>query len=161
MRSVIWGILVEALAALGVLLSVSAGAGAAELRRTTPDPSLTPTEVVEIQMDALRQNDDPFADCGIEVTFNFASPDNKRMTGPLERFKQMVKTPIYAPMLGHRRADYENLRIEGDLAEIDVIVQSADGQHIGYHFVLRRQRTAPFAGSWMTDAVVYFAVTTL
>ena len=36
--------------------------------------------MVSIQIEALRHNDTPYEDGGIEVTFNFASPTNKRVT---------------------------------------------------------------------------------
>ena len=56
-----------------------------------PDPRFTPRQVVDIQLRALehaRENDEGFATC-----FAFASPDNKRSTGPVDRFKQMIGSP--------------------------------------------------------------------
>ena len=55
-----------------------------------PDPALSPAEVVVIQLDALRGNEAE-TDAGIAQTWAFAHPDNKRMTGPLPRFAQMIK----------------------------------------------------------------------
>ena len=75
---------------LAVLL-VAAPVGATHLPQTEPDPSLSPQDVVSIQIEALQNNDTPYEDRGIEITFNFASPTNKRVTGPLERFKVMVR----------------------------------------------------------------------
>src|SRR3954451_2111401 len=69
-------------------------------KRTKPARSLSPGEVVKIVMNALRDND--AKDGGIAITFDFASPQNKKVTGPLERFVPMVKTPAYAPMLNHK-----------------------------------------------------------
>jgi hypothetical protein len=45
-----------------------------------PNAQLTPDQVFKIQLEALRTNDEN--DRGIEITFRFASPANKRSTGP-------------------------------------------------------------------------------
>ena len=147
---------------VAVFLVVLATPVAADhLPQTEPDPSLSPQDVVSIQIEALRQNDTPHEDRGIEVTFNFASPTNKRVTGPLERFKAMVRSPTYGPMIDHRGAEYVNVRVEGDVAQVDVILQSKDGQYLGYRFRLSRQHDNRYEGSWMTDSVSRFNIVSL
>jgi hypothetical protein len=42
-------------------------------------------------------------------------------------------------MINHRNAKYENVRVEGELARIDVILNSKEGEYLGYRFVLSRQ----------------------
>lgn len=49
-----------------------------------PSPSLDPAVVIRIQVEALRTNDK--LGRGIELTYSFASLENKRSTGPLSRF---------------------------------------------------------------------------
>ncbi len=83
------------------------------------------------------------------------------MTGPLERFKMMVHNPIYGLLTNHRNAKYENLLVEGDLAQIDVILEAKEGEYLGYRFLLSRQHDNQYEGSWMTDAVMRFDVLTL
>ncbi|MEE8301377.1 MAG: DUF4864 domain-containing protein [Candidatus Tectomicrobia bacterium] len=144
-----------------LLVVLAAPVGATHLPQTEPDPSLSPQDVVSIQIEALRNNDIPYADRGIEVTFNFASPANKRVTGPLERFKVMVRNPNYGPMINHRSARYENLMVEGDFARMDVILNSKKGDYLGYRFILSRQHGNEYEGSWMTDAVIRFDVVSL
>ncbi len=70
-------------------------------------------------------------------------------------------SPIYGPMINHRTAKYENLMIEGKIAQIDVILTSKDGEYLGYRFVLSRQHGNRYEGSWMTDAVIRFDVVPL
>ncbi len=144
-----------------LLVVLAAPVGATHLPQTEPDPSLSPQDVVSIQIEALRNNDTPYENRGVEVTFNFASPANKRMTGPLERFKVMVRNPIYGPMINHRKAEYENLVAEGDFAKIDVILTSKEGVYLGYRFILSRQHGNRYEGSWMTDAVIPFDIVSL
>ncbi len=144
-----------------LLVVLAAAVGATHLPQTEPDPSLSPQDVVSIQIEALRNNDTPYENRGIEVTFNFASPANKRMTGPLERFQVMVRNPIFGPMIDHRNAKYENLVVEDDSARIDVILTSKEGVYLGYRFFLSRQHGNRYEGSWMTDVVIPFDIVSL
>ncbi len=144
-----------------LLVVLAAPVGATHLPQTEPDPSLSPQDVVSIQIEALRNNDTPYENRGIEVTFNFASPANKHMTGPLERFKVMVRDPVYGPMINHRSSEYENVRVEGERARIDVILISKEGEYLGYRFILSRQHGNQYEGSWMTDAVIRFDLVSL
>ena len=57
-----------------------------------PKSSIKPKEVIEIQLTGLMKNDNLFKDSGIEQTWNFAHPENKKNTGPLPNFKMMIKS---------------------------------------------------------------------
>jgi hypothetical protein len=126
---------------------------AGDLSRTQPHPSLSPQDVVTIVMRALKNNDVPTPDRGIEITFNFASPANKQMTGPLTRFIPMVKGPVYGNMIGYRSFSLENKRRRGDIAVIDAILTLQSSAFAGFRFQLSLQKNNQFCGSWMTDAV--------
>ena len=119
-----------------------------------PRAEYGPDQVVQIVMDALQNNDD--ADAGIVTTFNFASPGNKRLTGPVERFIPMVKSPAYVPMLNFRSAEYGELKLSADKlsAEQIVTLTTADGETVSYLFHLSKQPDGEFKGCWMTDGVV-------
>lgn len=119
-----------------------------------PNPSLSPGDVVRIQLDALRANDELDGDGGIATVFQFASPANRSMTGPFDRFVELVKTPEYRPMLNHRRAEPGPLITSGDLAEQRVLITTAAGDLVAYVFVLARQREGVYAGCWMTEGVL-------
>jgi hypothetical protein len=79
-----------------VWVSVS---GLAQVADLMPRPELSPEQVVQYQIEALQHNDEPKLDTGIERAFRFASPSNKQMTGPLEKFIRIVKSPVYSPMV--------------------------------------------------------------
>ena len=117
-----------------------------------PNVGLLPDQVVKIQVEALQNNDDQ--DSGIEVTFRFASPANKNATGPLARFKRMVKEPAYSPMLNHKLAEYGPLEMEGNTASQRVTIIGPNGQATVYQFILSKQSGPPCDGCWMTDSVI-------
>lgn len=119
-----------------------------------PDPVYSPEEVARIQTEALGNNDKPYADAGIEITFRFASPQNKLITGPLAHFIGIVRSPAYALMIDHASAEFGPPYIEGDFAQVPVLLTAANGEQTGYVFRLSRQSEAPFEQCWMTDGVV-------
>jgi hypothetical protein len=71
-----------------------------------PNSSIKPSEVVKIQLSGLQKNDLEFKDGGIEQTWNFAHPNNKKVTGPLPNFKRMIKGDSYQMMLGSSQSHY-------------------------------------------------------
>ncbi len=117
-----------------------------------PKPNLSPAEVVKIQIEALQHNDDD--DHGIAVTFRFASPENKQITGPLGRFKQLLKSKGYRSLLNHKSVNYDTMTIEGDTATQRVTVTQNNGKATVYIFTLSKQSGNPCDGCWMTDGVI-------
>jgi len=117
-----------------------------------PSPSLSPTEVVKIQVAALKVND--ASNSGIELTFRFASPENRSTTGPLERFIRMVRSSPYDRLINHRSVAYGPIRISGDDASQEVTVEDMLGEKTTYLWVLGRQDNGKYADCWMTDAVL-------
>ena len=67
-----------------------------------PSVNINPKQVVVIQLNALMKNDSPYKDRGIEQTWEFAHPNNQRMTGPLDRFKRMLKGASYSMLIDHK-----------------------------------------------------------
>lgn len=118
-----------------------------------PSPELTPKQVVEAQLTALGQNDTPTKDTGLEVAFRFASPANKIATGPLEKFKTIVRSDAYAPMIDHTSRTLGEVELQDDTAAVPVILTTEDGRRFGYVFLLGRQRGGPLRNCWMTDGV--------
>jgi len=106
-----------------------------------------------VQVEALGDNDTPHEDAGIEAAFNFASPANKRVTGPLDRFRRLFETPAYGPMIDHRGATYSTPQVRDSVARIGVILTTKQGERVGYLFRLSKQAEAPHEDCWMTDAV--------
>ena len=124
-----------------------------------PDPAYLPNEVVGIQMRALGKNNQPFSDAGIEITFRFASPANKVVTGPLDKFSTLFDLPTYAPMLEHDSLTVGPATIEGDVAYVPVLIRNSNQDPFGYMFVLSKQTEGPYVDCWMTDRVALIQIT--
>ena len=127
-----------------------------DIENAYPEPKLKPNDVVRLQLLAMQQNDD--SDFGIEVTFRFASPANKKQTGPLKRFISLVRNPSYRPLLNHINATFIELTVEEVFAVQDVIITTYNGERIGYRFRLSIQKGPLYPGCWMTDSVTPFKV---
>ena len=124
--------------------------GLAPIRNSEPSPDLTPREVVQIQLRAFGNNN--AEDEGIEIGFRFASPGNRRRTGPLPRFTAMLKGPAYGVMLEHDRAEYAAVVVREEQAVQRVRLIRGDTVAV-YDFYLRRQNETDCQGCRMTEAV--------
>lgn len=119
-----------------------------------PDPSYGPGRVVGIQLEALATNDDPIPDAGIKTAYNFASPANRRQTGPLDRFVRMVEGPQYAPMIDHEDAVRGPLERTESRADQQVTLTGLDGRTGTYRFGVSKQSGGSLDGCWLTDRVL-------
>ncbi len=133
------------------LLGISASIVSADM--IMPDPAFSPRKVVETQLAALQANDSPEADAGIAQTWAFAHPDNKRVTGPLPRFAQMIKGPAYQMLLDHQAHEIEEVARTADEVVFAVTVTSQTGTVVVYEWRVRPAAVGDVAGAWMTTAV--------
>ena len=91
-----------------------------------PNKDILPSEVVKIQLTGLQNNDLDFKDGGIEQTWNFAHPNNKRVTGPLSNFKMMIKSDSYGMMINHLSHTITELGSSDKWAQFEVIILDKD-----------------------------------
>ena len=87
-----------------------------------PSSAITPKEVVKIQLSGLQQNDLEFKDSGIEQTWNFAHPNNKKVTGPLNNFKRMIKGASYQMMIDHLSHTITEVGSSNKSVQFEVII---------------------------------------
>mgnify|MGYP001193432246 CR=1 FL=1 len=87
-----------------------------------PSSGIKPVEVVRIQLTGLQQNDLEFKDSGIEQTWNFAHPSNKKVTGPLGNFKRMIKGDSYQMMINHLSHTITQLGIRDNWVQFEVVI---------------------------------------
>ncbi len=107
-----------------LILFLSISFSKAEL--INPNSSIKPAEVVKIQLTGLKNNDKEFQDSGIEQTWNFAHPNNKKVTGPLDNFKRMIKGDSYQMMINHLSHTITKLGESENWAQFEVIILDKD-----------------------------------
>ena len=103
-----------------VIFSILLSSSTAEILK--PSSNIKPSEVVKIQLNGLQKNDLDFKDSGIEQTWNFAHPNNKKVTGPLPNFKRMIKGDTYQMMLDHLSHTITELGSSDNWAQFEVII---------------------------------------
>uniref|UniRef100_A0A7S4MB85 Ig-like domain-containing protein n=1 Tax=Odontella aurita TaxID=265563 RepID=A0A7S4MB85_9STRA len=121
-------------------------------------PSVPPDAVVRSQLLAL-QNDDMY------TVFKFASPSNKAVTGPWQRFGEMVRTPPYAALVRHSRAEIMLTVSSSDDTAYRCLVQVWPDPNrepampappfVEYWWDLSRsfEKDSPYQGCYMVDGV--------
>ncbi len=124
---------------------------ALKVHDAVPKPEMEPRDVVLTVLEALRLNDQPRKDAGITTTFRFASPENQKVTGPIEHFTQIVKHPSYRPMLNHKAANLDPTRRVGDRAFLHARLTTSEGMVVEYDFLLSKD---PKSQCWLTDGVM-------
>ena len=87
-----------------------------------PNSTISAKEVVKIQLIGLQKNDLEYKDSGIEQTWNFAHPNNKKVTGPLGKFKRMIKGASYQMMIDHLSHTIIELDSSDKWAQFEVII---------------------------------------
>jgi hypothetical protein len=103
-----------------IFLLVSISISKADLLK--PNSKIEPSEVVKIQLIGLQKNDLGYMDSGIEQTWNFAHPNNKKVTGPLGNFKRMIKGDAYQMMINHLSHTITQLGSKDNWAQFEVVI---------------------------------------
>ena len=119
-----------------------------------PNITIEPYQVVKIQLSGLKQNDTPVKDNGIEQTWEFAHPNNQKNTGPLDRFKAMLKGKSYRVLLNH--LDHKVVELEsGDLiALFEVTVLDKDKAYYRFNWQVEKYTAdGPLKDCWLTTIV--------
>ncbi len=119
-----------------------------------PNNSILPEEVVKIQLVALMNNDKKFEDSGIEQTWNFAHPTNKKNTGPLPNFKMMIKGNSYQMLINHISHTVTELGSSDNWAQFEVVI--LDKEKIYHKFNWQVEKftlEGPLQDCWLTTVV--------
>ena len=121
---------------------------------TNPNSSLKPIEVLTIQLDSLKRNNIPFKDAGIEQVWNFAHPSNKKITGPLEKFKKMIYSKSYKMLINHVNSEITILSENKNSSIYEVKILSNDKKKYSYIWQIEKiQEKGNLINCWMTISV--------
>ena len=119
-----------------------------------PNSEIKPSRVVEIQLIGLQKNDQNYKDSGIEQTWNFAHPNNKKVTGPLDRFKRMIKSASYQMMIDHLSHTITQLGISDEWAQFEVVILDKDKIYHKFNWQVEKYTLdGPLKNCWLTTMV--------
>ena len=119
-----------------------------------PSPDIRADEVIKIQLKALMNNDIPYLDAGISQTWEFAHPDNRKFTGPLENFSLMMKSVSYQLMLGHLEHNLILVSENDNSSNYFIELTDKNGDLFGFTWVVKKViSTGKLKDCWMTSSV--------
>ena len=119
-----------------------------------PNNGIEPYQVVKIQLRSLKKNDVPKKDNGIEQTWEFAHPNNQKNTGPLDRFKTMIKGKSYGMLLNHLDHKVVEVKSTDLLALFEVTVLDKDKAYYKFNWTVEKYTSdGPLKGCWLTTMV--------
>tara|TARA_B100001996_G_C18458862_1_gene515277 strand:- start:38 stop:499 length:462 start_codon:yes stop_codon:yes gene_type:complete len=119
-----------------------------------PNTNLGPFEVLMIQLNSLKNNNKPYKDAGIEQTWEFAHPNNKEITGPLDKFKEMIYSENYKILISHENSEITILKEDKDISIFKVTVLTKNKEK--YYYIWQIEKVlfeGSFKNCWMTTNV--------
>ena len=120
----------------------------------SPNNLILPAEVVKIQLIGLMDNDKDFKDSGIEQTWNFAHPNNKKNTGPLPNFKMMIKGNSYQMLIDHLNHTITELGSSDKWAQFEVIILDKNKIYHKFNWQVEKYTMdGPLKDCWLTTMV--------
>ena len=135
-----------------IFVLISTSISKAELLK--PNSQIKPADVVKIQLSGLQKNDSSFKDSGIEQTWNFAHPNNKKVTGPLPNFKRMIKGDAYQMMLDHLSHTITELGSSDKWAQFEVIILDKEKIYHKFNWQVEKYLSdGPLKDCWLTTMV--------
>ena len=119
-----------------------------------PSSTLKPLDVLMIQLNSLKNNNTPYKDAGIEQTWEFAHPNNKLATGPLERFKKMIYSDSYKILISHENNEAIILKESSNKLVYKVYILTKDKKKYYYIWQVEKVLTeGKLKNCWMTSGV--------
>ena len=136
-----------------ILLSfISSGIASSEIIK--PSMKIKPVQVIEIQLEGLKKNDFPNKDQGIEQTWEFAHPSNQRFTGPLNRFKEMIKGNSYNMLLNHISHEIIEIYSDDKKAVYEVTILDLNKTYFKFRWQVEKfLDKGPLKNCWLTTVV--------
>jgi hypothetical protein len=99
-------------------------------------------------------NDKEFEDSGIEQTWNFAHPNNKKNTGPLSNFKMMIKGNSYQMLLNHLSHVITEVGSGDKWAQFEVVILDKNKIYHKFSWQVEKYTVdGPLKGCWLTTIV--------
>ena len=133
-----------------ILLNISVAS--AELIK--PSIEIEPAKVVNIQLSGLMKNDNPSKNHGIKQTWEFAHPANKKYTGPLPKFINLLQSESYKMLLNHLDNEITEVFKSINRYGFEVTILALDKKYYKFQWVVEKYyEDGPLKDCWLTTSV--------
>ena len=105
-------------------------------------------------MSALKHNNKPYKNAGIEQTWEFAHPSNQNITGPLPKFIKLLNDESYNVLLNH--IEHKILEVYKSEEKFIYEVTILDGEKNFFKYNWQVDKFAndgPLNNCWLTTSV--------
>ena len=118
-----------------------------------PTKDLTAYDVVKIQLTALKNNNKSSKNDGIKQTWIFAHPENKKFTGPYERFEKMILGNQYKILLNHESHKIKLILNSKEKYIYNIELITKNKKLFFYKWHLEKSTTEKCDSCWFTTIV--------
>ncbi len=119
-----------------------------------PNIEIKPDQVVQIQLNGLMKNDEPNLDNGIKQTWEFAHPSNKKYTGPLPRFINLLKSKSYKMLINHLDSEIIEVFKSSNQYGFEITILGNDKKYYKFQWVVEKYYDeGPLKDCWLTTSV--------
>ena len=119
-----------------------------------PAKNLSAKDVLKIQLNALKNNDELKMNDGIKQTWIFAHPENKKFTGPYERFEKMILSNQYKILLNHVSHKINLITSSEDKYIYNIELITKNKKIVFYEWHLEKSTTDKCDSCWFTTIVL-------
>ena len=119
-----------------------------------PNNRIEPYQVVKIQLTGLMNNDAPNINSGIEQTWKFAHPTNKKYTGPLPKFISLLNSESYKMLLNHMESEIIEVFKSNTRYGFEVTILAKNKSYYKFQWVVEKYyEQGPLKDCWLTTSV--------
>ena len=119
-----------------------------------PSIEIEPAKVVNIQLSGLMKNDNPSKNHGIKQTWEFAHPANKKYTGPLSKFINLLQSESYKMLLNHLDNEITEVFKSINRYGFEVTILALDKKYYKFQWVVEKYyEDGPLKDCWLTTSV--------
>tara|TARA_B100000287_G_scaffold222679_1_gene210044 strand:+ start:959 stop:1453 length:495 start_codon:yes stop_codon:yes gene_type:complete len=119
-----------------------------------PNITIKPAQVVKIQLNSLMNNDKPNMDNGIKQTWEFAHPSNKKYTGPLPKFINLIKSDSYKMLINHIESEIIEVFKSSTQYGFEVTILGNDKKYYKFQWIVEKYYDqGPLKDCWLTTSV--------
>ena len=119
-----------------------------------PNIEIEPDQVVKIQLNGLMNNDEPNLNSGIKQTWEFAHPLNKKYTGPLARFINLLKSESYKMLINHLDSEIIEVFKSSNQYGFEITILGNDKKYYKFQWVVEKYYDeGPLKDCWLTTSV--------